>query len=235
MRISLFAIAVLAAATTPAHALLLIDDFDDEPQPFIVTATSPTTFTTNVPAPAEMFDFGNGTAGSNTDDMIGDSRKLNGTTVNPGTTAPGDLVIKTESDFVGNTFLSISNDDGVQGSASLTYDNLGGINLTSAGHTILMDVISIDTGVSVEIIVNATSTSNSVFFAGPGLLSVAFADFSDPSAFTSVESIQLQFEGSEPAWDGSIDAIRVVPNVATALLFGFGVVVMGVLRRRVQR
>lgn len=237
----LTAIAAALTLVSGAANALLIDNFADQPQAYVISATG---IGTETKAGARTAADGSGT------NMIGNIRDFDGTTINTGTTASGDMTIQTKQDFAGNDFLSISNEDNVQGTANVKWDNDGaglatagvGIDLTADGTAIVMDVLSIDTGVTVEMIVKnvagTVASSGVKGFGAPGVFFVNFADFTNSSVFTDVNSIELVFNGS-PSWDGSFDFIRSAnpptsgaPIPGTIALMGIALAGLGRMRRR---
>lgn len=138
---------------------------------------------------------------------------------------------------IGSGILSISNNSQTLGGHShLLYTGFTAVDFTAAGTAIIMNVLGIDTGVSVEMIVNGTSTSGQVAFSGPGTFFQTFSQFSNPSAFTSVNSIELVFRGNEP-WDGNFAFLRTddtptLPEPSGLILMGLGFAALSVLRKK---
>lgn len=111
----------------------------------------------------------------------------------------------------GGNLLKISNTAGSSGSASVMW-NFDPIDFTSYGNAILLEVVAIDLDVNVQMIANGTSSSVINSFSGPGNYLVNFNDFSNSSAFTSVSSFRLDFNGPL-AWDGQFRLLATTNSV----------------------
>jgi hypothetical protein len=96
--------------------------------------------------------------------------------------------------------LKVSNGTNSAGSASILW-NFDPINFTQHGDAIQLEVLSIGSGVSVEMVANGVASSGVKVFNGTGNFLVNFDDFTNSSAFDNVSSFRLNFAGPA-AWDG---------------------------------
>ncbi|OAI20771.1 hypothetical protein A1507_04775 [Methylomonas koyamae] len=114
--------------------------------------------------------------------------------------ASGTTYANKEEITSGGNVLKITNGGTSAGTASIVW-NFDPINFTAHGNAILLEILSIDLGVQVEMIANGSSTSGVQSFSGPGSFWLGFDEFSNPAAFSNVNSFRLNFSGPA-AWDG---------------------------------
>ena len=131
--------------------------------------------------------------------------------------------------------LAISNNAFSTGTARVIY-NFDSIDLAAIGPAIILDVLSIDLNVSVNIIGNGTSSSGFQTFAGPGQFFKNFSGFSDPTQFTHLTSLELDFKGPK-SWDGTFSFLTVdtpgrTPEPGSIALVGLAGLGLVAARRR---
>ncbi|MDP2433025.1 MAG: PEP-CTERM sorting domain-containing protein [Pseudomonadota bacterium] len=131
--------------------------------------------------------------------------------------------------------LEVANNSFSTGKASVLY-TFDATDFTAFGTAILLDVLTIDLGVAVKMLINGVADSGFQTFTGPGTFYKTFASFTNPAQFTSVTSLQLDFQGSQ-AWDGTFNFVVTdnppsVPEPATLGLLGLGLLGLGLSRRK---
>jgi hypothetical protein len=109
----------------------------------------------------------------------------------------------------------------------IEYGSLGGANLTASGNDALaLDILSLvpSSGpVALMVSVNGGASTLAVSITNVGTLELPFADFSDPSVFTSVDTLRLEFT-SGTSFSFAADDLMAVPEPGTAALLGLGLV-----------
>lgn len=117
---------------------------------------------------------------------------------------------------VGNQTLSVSNNDGATGWATLDwqFDNA---NFNPIGNALMLMVNGLenrpsDPSVTVEMIVNGTSSSGVKQVNTLGDLTFNFNDFSVNSVMSSVHSLRLKFSGPF-GWDAQFGPLSIVQIV----------------------
>jgi hypothetical protein len=154
--------------------------------------------------------------------------------------------VDAEIDASGNSLLNISLGGSTIGDVSVLWDNLGGIDITAGAtlNAISLGIVFDDLPADITIqlfdgtfLGQLTHTTIGGIFS-PETANLLFASFSNTANlnFTSIESIKLIVEPLFPAADLQIDFIEtafvVVPEPSTALLFGGGLLVLGLRRRQ---
>ncbi|WGS87865.1 hypothetical protein [Methylomonas sp. UP202] len=139
--------------------------------------------------------------------------------------------------------LKISNSAGSAGAASIlwTFDPT---NFTLYGSAILLEVLTIDLDVNIEMVVNDIAVAGSKTVSQTEDFWFDFNQFSNPSVFSNVSSLRLNFTGPQ-AWDGQFrlltagtptqpDIIGSVPLPPSFVMMGtvlFGFLGAGRLRK----
>lgn len=144
--------------------------------------------------------------------------------------------------YFGSGKLSISNTDGSAGTATLLY-NFDPIDFAALGATaISLDVLTIDTGVSVQMTINGDASTAFQPFSGPGQFYALFSAFTGgigADNFSNATSLELNFTGGD-AWDGSFDNLRAdvppssAPEPAALALIGLGLAGFAAARKKKQ-
>lgn len=137
-------------------------------------------------------------------------------------------------------FLHISNDYGSSGTASIFY-SFDTFNLASVAEGFLfnIDFIDLEDEVQLEIIANATSVFSFVTLDVAEQYEIKFSQFTIPSVFNQLTSLQLNFKGVEN-WDGSFGSFvtnsKTVPEPSVIVLLIAGFIAMGktVIRKNKQ-
>ncbi|MCQ8182497.1 hypothetical protein NP603_15350 [Methylomonas sp. SURF-1] len=135
--------------------------------------------------------------------------------------ASGTTYANKEEIVSGGNVLKITNGGTSAGTASIVW-NFDPVNFTAHGNAILLEILSIDLGVEVEMVANGTSSSGVKSFSGPGNFWLGFDAFSNPAVFSSVNSFRLNFSGPA-AWDGQFRVLATttpVPLPPAFLLMG---------------
>lgn len=198
-KLTLFLV-TLSVFSVTTQAALVIDDFTDQQS---ITDNANSGATTSSPFVISGTELGAGTRRTLSAEVAGSG------------------AAKTEIDIVdmngaapGGGLMGISNNSfSTGGTASLFWDGFTPNNFTAVGNAILLKVISIDLGVTVEMIINGTASSGIQSFTGPGDFFVLFSNFTNPSAFNAATSVELKFSGARP-WDGQF-SLLVVDDPAT--------------------
>jgi hypothetical protein len=109
----------------------------------------------------------------------------------------------------------------------LEYGSLGGVDLTASSNSALaLDILSLvpSSGpVALSISVNGGASTLAVSITGLGTLELPYADFSDPSVLTSVDTLRLVFT-SGTSFAFAADDLRAVPEPTSAALLSLGLV-----------
>lgn len=125
---------------------------------------------------------------------------------------------------VANGVLNISNDFGSIGTANISY-NFDAIDLTSVADGFLFNINFIDLSHAVQIVANATSIFDFVNLGGMGQYEIAFSQFTDPSVFNRLTSLQLNFRGVKN-WDARFGSLvtdtKNVPEPSVIVLLAIG-------------
>lgn len=211
---------------------LLIDDFSTGQGP-LVDMIGGGPLPTNGVTGAGIIDAGGGTMGQ---------RNIT-VDAGPSSVGGGD---ETSVSVIGNA-LSMSNEDGVDGTVTVLWagtggTGLGGVDLTDMGLSdrIGLTVNSIDLSVSLMFTIIDTvagvSTGTLTFVQTTNFMtSILFSNFVGTADFTTVDSIQLVASSTQASWDGNISFLQStnLPAPGALALFGLGLIGMaGYSRRR---
>jgi len=124
--------------------------------------------------------------------------------------------------------LSISNSGFGDASVLYSFDT---IDLAAFAKAIAINISFIDLNVEIQLIANDDSVFAFHDFGGAGRYLVDFSQFSDPSEFTHLHSLELQFRGPE-AWDAKFTQLAAVPEPSVTALFLIGLMALGISVRR---
>jgi hypothetical protein len=219
--LGLLAAGGLAFSLQAQSAALMIDDFL-APIMGIKSATNGLTMTTAA------------TAITSGTDITGITRTLQATAI-----SGADGGFNGTQISAGSGLLKVSNDSGVNGTASAIY-NFTDFDLTGGGAltALLLKVTTIDLNTQVQISLGdgtTTAVSGYQSFDGPGTFFNLLASFSGVDE-TSANYLRLDFKGVVN-WDGEFSFIATnqpptIPEPATLGLFGIGLLGFAASRRR---
>lgn len=129
----------------------------------------------------------------------------------------------------GGSLVVSTNDPGSTSSASVFYA-FDSIDFSSMATALLFNVDAKDAGpIGIEFIVNAGSVHAAQMITLAGHYAFDFADFSNPLAFSNVQSLEIKFSGSN-AWDAAFSLLATdtrtgstvpEPNIALLIAIGF--------------
>lgn len=201
---------------------LIIDSFTTAQSAVVVGSAAPATLSGNV--------IGGG--------MISADRDI---TVNK-TAGPGGVVNAAIAEVTGG-ILGASNGPTTDSNVHVLWDGFAATDLTAGGATgfFLALPAPIDNTLKIDFNVNGSaSTITKTFLNGASGSDFffAFADFSAPSAFTGVSSIEMVLYSTGPAWDAQVDLVETrdrppeLPEPGTLGLIGLGLLGGMGLRRR---
>jgi len=150
-----------------------------------------------------------------------------------------DLEVSLSTGTVANTVLTWDgNDSDADPVNGIDYTGLGNEDLTESGANtgILVQITSIDLGVTIDLTAYTDSTNSSTIghtTSSSQSIFLPFADFTGTADFTDIGAIQMKVSGTQD-FDARIDLIKatedVIPEPATMSLLGLGL--LAVLRRR---
>lgn len=127
-----------------------------------------------------------------------------------------------------NSFLNISNDSDSSGTASIFY-SFDATDLTSVADRFLLKIGFIDLSAEIQLVANESSVFGFANLGGQQLYKVDFAQFSNPTAFTNLTSLRLNFRGAQ-SWDARFGSLAAnskdVPEPSTFLLLALGLAML---------
>jgi len=139
-----------------------------------------------------------------------------------------------------NGFLSFSNAEKSNGTASILYDNFGTIDFTADADAFLIEILKIDLNAELALIINNNSFSGPQLFNSTGSFYVDFSSFSNPSELASVQNFALTIKGLEALdFDFKFSTVNRTGSASTAAapepsvyaLLAIGLQVFGTLKR----
>jgi hypothetical protein len=218
---SLLSCILILMAAGSAHALFIIDTFDDTNQLVNTFVSGPLTLPTA------------------TGEAVGNYRTMEMVSVNP---SSGYSSLEADYTVTPDT-LAFSNNDGVLGTARITWDansvGLGGVDLTESGANsyLSIDVNTIDQG-SVDLVFDITGTgaygtaTTTINNAAVGTFQVPFTSFTGYSndIFANADNIVFTVSTNNAGSDLNLDFVYTsgyipppaVPEPSTLFLFGLG-------------
>ena len=145
------------------------------------------------------------------------------------------------NDF-GSSLLEISNSVFSNGLVQINYA-FNSADLTALGSALSLYVSAIDTGVSVEAVVNGTASSGFQSFTSGGGYDFyeLFSSFTNASELTHATTLTLNFKGVA-GWDAAFDDLSILnppppsnaPEPAALALIGLGFAGFAVARKKKQ-
>jgi hypothetical protein len=208
------------AATSQAHASLLIDDFTMDQSVTDTTATVGATSSTVNPL--------TGT------DLINAERTITALSE----LAPGSAInpASKEEVTIGFGILEANNTTNSIGAVHLNY-NFNSTDFSAGATAILLKVLSADLTALDNIQLKLSVNNGSAFTAYQTLntanFSQSFASFSGSTDFTHVTNLSLDFIGNK-GWDGQFQLLTTnqIPEPATLGLIGLGLAGIGYRKRK---
>ncbi|OAI13235.1 hypothetical protein A1359_12590 [Methylomonas lenta] len=135
---------------------------------------------------------------------------------------------------VANGVLNISNDFGSIGTTSIFY-SFNTIDLAAIADGFLFNINFIDLSHEVQMVANATSFFDFVNFGGVGHYEIGFSQFTDPSVFNRLTSLQLNFRGVKN-WDARFGSLvtetKSVPEPSVIALLAVGLTALSKVGNR---
>lgn len=187
-----------------AHSATLIDGFTDSQ--FLIGGVQ----STDLAGSNVITDLGI------TDTLLGNARRI----LQAGSNS-------TEIDVVGG-FLTVSTSSADTVGVYYTFN---AIDLSAFAKAFSLNISFIDLNVLVQIIANGTSIFGFYDFGGIGQYLVDFSQFSDPSVFTHLNSLELKLTGPQ-AWDAEFSVLATVPEPSVIGLLLIGLLAAALNTRR---
>lgn len=120
----------------------------------------------------------------------------------------------------------------------LEYGSLGGVDLTATGNNALsltlLSLVPTVGPLKIAVSVNGGAPTSTEFSWAPGTLSLPYTlllPFSDPTAFSSVNSLRLEFS-STTNFAFAADDLKAIPEPASAAMLGLGLLGLALVGRR---
>jgi len=131
--------------------------------------------------------------------------------------------------------LSIDNNDGSQGTASVSY-SFDAIDLSAVADALVFNLNFVDLlGHEIQVIANGSSSYGFAAVDTIGAHTILFSQFTNSSVFQQLTSLQINFRG-EKSWDaiyGSISTnTTTVPEPSIFALLSLGLVLMSKVSRK---
>ena len=136
--------------------------------------------------------------------------------------------------IVENGLLRISNDSDSSGTVSVFY-SFNASDLISVAEGFLFDIDFINRSHEVQLIANATSLFDFVNLGGAGQYEIAFSQFTDPSVFAQLTSLEFNFRGVK-SWDARFGLLATdsknVPEPPVIVLLAAGFMALSKIGNR---
>ena len=128
--------------------------------------------------------------------------------------------------FVEDGLLTVGNSSNSTGTASVFY-NFDAIDLTAFANALVLTTESSDATYQIQMIANGTSMLSfqnlaSVAIGSPSTIRFDFSQFSNPTAFKNLNSLELKLRGTNAAWDADFSNLSTVPEPSITALFIIG-------------
>ncbi|AMK76149.1 hypothetical protein A1342_14175 [Methylomonas methanica] len=133
--------------------------------------------------------------------------------------------------------LTVGNSSRSTGTASIFY-SFDAVDFTTFASALLLTTESSDAAYQIQMIANGTSILSfqnlaSVAIGSPSTTRFDFSQFSNPTAFKHLSSLELKLRGTNAAWDADFSNLSTVPEPSVTALLVIGA--MGIFSGRKQK